>query len=137
MVKLGADWHNHFRQIFGRRFVFFLIGVFLPKDFKFGLDGWMSTPQSAGYFNVKALGQLNVSLIKTLWDGKGTLALYVYDILNTGDSDIYMENNGIRTYSIVQRQTQGGATIAFTWRFGSNGQQRHRNVGSLDEESRL
>ena len=110
---------------------------FLPKDFKFGLDGWMSTPQSAGYFNVKALGQLNVSLIKTLWDGKGTLALYVYDILNTGDSDIYMENNGIRTYSIVQRQTQGGATIAFTWRFGSNGQQRHRNVGSLDEESRL
>ena len=110
---------------------------FLPRDFKFGIDGWMSTPQSAGYFNMKALGQLNVSLIKTLRDGKGTLALYVYDIFNTGDSDIYMENNGIRTYSIVQRQTQGGATVAFTWRFGANGQQRHRNVGSLEEESRL
>ena len=110
---------------------------FLPKNFKIGVDGWMTTPQSAGYIKVKSMARLNFSLIKTLWDGKGTLALYFYDILNTGDCDIYMENKGKMTYKIDQRQSQSGVTVGFTWRFGSNGQQHRRNVGSLEEESRL
>ena len=110
---------------------------FLPKNFKIGVDGWLSTPQSQGYINVKTMARLNFSLIKTLWDGKGILALYFYDVLNTGDCDISMENNGAMTYSIVQRQSQSGVTVGFTWRFGKSEQQRSRNVGTLEEESRL
>ena len=110
---------------------------FLPKNFKIGVDGWLSTPQSQGYINVKSMARLNFSLTKTLWDGRGILALYFYDVLNTGDCDISMENNGTMTYSIVQRQSQSGVTVGFTWRFGKSGQQRSRNVGTLEEESRL
>lgn len=110
---------------------------FLPKNFKIGVDGWLSTPQSQGYINVKSMARLNFSLTKTLWDGRGILALYFYDVLNTGDCDISMENNGSMTYSIVQRQSQSGVTAGFTWRFGKSGQQRSRNVGTLEEESRL
>lgn len=110
---------------------------FLPKNFKLGVDGWMTTPQSAGYIKVKPMGRLNFSLVKTLWDGKGTLALYLYDVLNTGDCDIYMENDGKMIYKIDQRQCQSGVTVGFTWRFGSNGHQQRRNVGTLEEESRL
>ena len=110
---------------------------FLPKNFKIGVDGWLSTPQSQGYINVKTMARLNFSLIKTLWDGKGILALYFYDVLNTGDCDISMENNGAMTYSIVQRQSQSGVTVGFTWRFGKSEQQRSRNVGTIEEESRL
>ena len=110
---------------------------FLPKDFKFGIDGWVNTPQSVGYFRTRIMGMLNLSLIKTLWDGKGTLALYVYDLLNTCDSDLDMYTGDVKTYSILQRQSNGGVTLAFTWRFGNGGQQRQRNVGTLDEESRM
>ena len=110
---------------------------FLPKNFKIGVDGWLSTPQSQGYINVKSMARLNFSLTKTLWDGRGILALYFYDVLNTGDCDISMENNGTMTYSIVQRQSQSGVTVGFTWRFGKSEQQRSRNVGTLEEESRL
>lgn len=110
---------------------------FLPADFKFGLDGWFSSAQTAGYFRVEPMGMLNASLIKTLWDGRGTLALYVYDLLNTGDSDLEMYTGGALTYGVYQRQSNGGVTLAFTWRFGKSSQQRHRDVGNLEEESRI
>ena len=48
-----------------------------------------------------------------------------------------MENDGKMIYKIDQRQCQSGVTVGFTWRFGSNGHQQRRNVGTLEEESRL
>lgn len=110
---------------------------FLPRDFKLGIDGWLSTPQSAGYFTVNAIGMLNFSITKTFWDGKGTLSLYVNDILDTCDSDLSIMNGGVKTYMINQSQSNGSVTLGFNWRFGNGGQQKRRNVGSLDEESRL
>lgn len=110
---------------------------FLPRNFRLGLDGWMSTPQSVGYFTMETVGMLNFSVTKTLWDGKGTLSLYVNDILNTGDMDLSIVNNGVETYRMGQSQSNSSVILGFNWRFGNSGQQRHRNVGSLDEESRL
>lgn len=110
----------------------------LPKNFKFGIDGWMSTPASLGYFNILAMGGLNFSLIKTFDDGKYTLALYANDVLNTGDTNGYMENDGVRTYILKQDYTNTNVSLSFTWRFGNNSSHgRQRNVGNLDEASRL
>ena len=49
-----------------------------------------------------------------------------------------MTNGGVVTYRIMQKQSTRGFSIGFTWRFGKGGsQQQRRNVGTLDEESRL
>ncbi len=109
----------------------------LPQNFKLGADGWFTTPMTMGYFDIKAFGALNFSLIKTVADGKYTFALYVNDVLNTGDQNMYMENEGVRTYVLNQSFTQS-VMFGFTWRFGNNNsQQRQRNVGNLDESSRF
>ena len=110
----------------------------LPENFKFGIDGWITTPASMGYFNIHAMGGLNFSLIKTFVDGKYTLALYASDVLNTADTRGYMENSGVRTYVLDQDYSNTGFTLSFTWRFGNNASQgRQRNVGNLDEATRL
>ena len=110
----------------------------LPENFKFGIDGWITTPASMGYFNILAMGGLNFSLIKTFDDGKYTLALYANDVLNTGDTNGYMENDGVRTYILKQDYTNTNVSLSFTWRFGNNASQgRQRNVGNLDEATRL
>lgn len=110
----------------------------LPENFKFGIDGWITTPASMGYFNILAMGGLNFSLIKTFVDGKYTLALYASDVLNTADTRGYMENSGDRTYVLDQDYSNTGFTLSFTWRFGNNATQgRQRNVGNLDEATRL
>lgn len=110
---------------------------FLPKNFKLGADGWVMTPMSMGYFDMKAMGILNMSLIKTIWDGKGTISLYLNDILNTRSTDMLIKNNGKVTYSLSQKMSTRGFRIGFAWRFGTASQQSRRNVGKLDEESRL
>ena len=81
---------------------------------------------------------MNFSLIKTFDDGKYTLALYANDVLNTGDTNGYMENDGVRTYILKQDYTNTNVSLSFTWRFGNNSSQgRQRNVGNLDEATRL
>lgn len=111
---------------------------FLPKDFKLGMDGFVATPQSVGYFDVRAMWALNLSLSKSFLDGKCILSVYMSDLFNTSPSDLEMVNGGVVTYRILQTQSTRGLSVGFTWRFGNGGsQQQRRNVGTLDEESRL
>lgn len=111
---------------------------FLPKDFKLGMDGFVATPQSIGYFDVRAMWSVNLSLNKTFMDGRGILSFYLNDLFNSASSNLEMTNGGVVTYRIMQEQSTRGFSIGFTWRFGKGGsQQQRRNVGTLDEESRL
>ena len=111
---------------------------FLPKDFRLGMDGFVATPQSIGYFDVRAMWSVNLSLNKTFMDDRGILSFYLNDLFNSASSDLEMTNGGVVTYRIMQEQSTRGFSIGFTWRFGKGGsQQQRRNVGTLDEESRL
>ena len=81
---------------------------------------------------------VNLSLNKTFMDGRGILSFYLNDLFNSASSNLEMTNGGVVTYRIMQKQSTRGFSIGFTWRFGNGGsQQQRRNVGTLDEESRL
>lgn len=132
--SLGGSFSNS-----GGNFMAYLSTTFfLPKNFKFGMDGFVATPQSVGYFDVRSMWALNLSLSKSFLEGKCILSVYMSDLFNTSPSDLEIVNDGVVTYRILQTQGTRGFSIGFTWRFGKGGsQQQRRNVGTLDEESRL
>lgn len=110
---------------------------FLPKAFKITLDGWIATPQIAGFYKTNLMGLLNVGVEKNFWDGKGTLALRATDILCTMKGCISMEENGRNIYNLRSLTTSTGVNLSFTWRFGTSSQSTRRNVGNLEEASRM
>lgn len=129
----GTDYDNRGGSVF----LYASTTFFLPKAFKLSLDGLAATSQTSGYFTVRPLMMFNFSAEKSFWDGKGTLAFRVNDFLNTLKSTLYIENNGVRTFTMANENGQFGISLGFTWRFGSASQSTRRNVGTLDEESRL
>lgn len=110
---------------------------FLPKNFKIGADAWGMTPMTQGFSNVETMGAVNFSLIKTLWDSKGTLSLNINDPFNLSKISVFAESQGVKAYKIRQLNTTRGFTLGFNWRFGQNTAKQRRNVGKLDEESRM
>lgn len=116
---------------------YFSTSFFLPKNFKLGADAWGMTPMTQGFSNVEPMGAVNFSLIKTLWDGKGTLSLNINDPFYLAKVRVYAESQGVKAYKIRQVNTTRGFTLGFNWRFGQNTAKQRRNVGKLDEESRM
>ncbi|MGN1211404.1 MAG: outer membrane beta-barrel protein, partial [Candidatus Cryptobacteroides sp.] len=110
---------------------------FLPKEFKISMDGWLATPQIAGFYKTNLMGMLNASVEKNFLDGKATLALRANDILCTMKARIIMEENGRKIYSLNSLNSNTGVNLSFTWRFGTSSQTSRRNVGNLDEASRM
>ena len=86
---------------------------------------------------IKPMYMLNAGIKKNFWEGRGTLALNVQDLLRSMNTDIYSYTDGIRTYSISQRNNIQKVTLSFSYRFGQNKAVRRRNVGNVEETSRV
>lgn len=125
-ANMGGMFHGYFSTTF-----------FLPKSFKISLDGWGATSQVAGYYTVGPMLMLGFNAEKSLWDGRGRLALRVNDFANTLRQNIYMREGDAITYRFRNDSGNLGVSLSFTWRFGTASSSSRKNVGTLDEDSRI
>ena len=109
----------------------------LPKEWKIEVGGFGSGNMTIGYMNIRPMYMLFGGIKKNLWDGRGTIALNVQDILRSFRSDITSYTGDVETYSIHQRMNIQKVTLSFSWRFGTATNTRRRNVGSFEESSRV
>ena len=110
---------------------------FLPKQWKITIDGWLATPQDVGLFRLNTMGSGNITVQKALLDGKANLALTVTDFTNSLSNTIFITAGDVTTYKLSQRYSGTGLRLSFRWSFGQNTAKQRRNVGVLDEASRL
>ena len=90
----------------------------LPKEWKIEVGGFGSGNMTIGYMNIRPMYMLFGGIKKNLWDGRGTIALNVQDILRSFRSDITSYTGDVLTYSIHQRMNIQKVTLSFSWRFG-------------------
>lgn len=113
------------------------INFLLPKEWKIEVGGFGSGNMDIGYMSVKPMYMLFGGIKKNLWDGRGTIAINVSDILRSLNTNISSYSGDIRTYSLNQRMDIQKVTVSFSYRFGTTSNVRRRNVGNVEESSRV
>ena len=113
------------------------LNFLLPKDWKIEAGGFGTGNMTLGYLTVRPMYMLFAGVKKNLWDGRGTIALNIQDILRSLSSEIASCTGGVQTYSIDQRINMQKITLSFSWRFGTATNVRRRNVGNVEEASRV
>ena len=113
------------------------LNFLLPKEWKIEIGGFGSGNMTMGYMNIRPMYMLFGGIKKNLWDGRGTIALNVQDILRSLSTDITSYTGDVLTYSIRQRINMQKVTLSFSWRFGTATNVRRRNVGNVEESSRV
>ncbi len=111
----------------------------LPKNFKFEVSGWYSSPSVwGGTYLTKSMGSLDMAVQKTLADDKLNVRLAVADIFYTAPwraegrfGDLYITGNGGWESRVVR--------LNVSYRFGSNEvkKTRNRKTGLEEEGSRV
>lgn len=115
----------------------------LPADWKIQLDGNYMSPMAYGYFKTRTQYILNLGVRKPLLDGKMVLTVNLDDILrsSSGDLDcVSVSGDGSGTPStmfIGQKYRSQCLHVGLSWNFGTSQSSRRRNVGKIDEASRL
>ena len=113
------------------------LNFLLPKEWKIEAGGMATGNMTVGYMNIRPMYMLFAGIKKNLWDGRGTIALNVQDILRSLSTDITSYTGDVLTYSIRQRINMQKVTLSFSWRFGTATNVRRRNVGNVEESSRV
>lgn len=113
------------------------LNFLLPKDWKIEIGGFGTGNMEVGYMKINPMYMLFGGIKKNLWEGRGTLALNVSDILRSLDTDISSYTGDLMTYSIIQKNNMQKVTLSFSYRFGQNKAVRRRNVGNVEEASRV
>ncbi len=109
---------------------------YLPKDFKFSIDGWGMTPMAVGYFSVAGMWSLNASLSKSFLDGRANLTLRVDDIFKSMSQGLSLWDGDVETMRMISLYSGRGVSLGFTYSFGRAVTPR-RNVGNFEESGRL
>lgn len=115
----------------------------LPADWKIQLDGNYLSPMAYSYFKTRAQYILNLGIRKPLLDGKMILTVKMDDMLrsSSGDLDcVSISGDGSGTAStmfIGQKYRSQCLHVGLSWNFGKSQRSRARNVGTIDEASRL
>ncbi|MCM1176992.1 MAG: TonB-dependent receptor [Clostridium sp.] len=132
-VGMGDEFSNRGGAFYG----YFSTTFFLPKSFKLSVDGWGATSQAAGYYTIGNMLMLGFNAEKSFWDGKGNLALRINDFANTFRTNVYIRKDGVTSYRLRNGAGNMGVSLSFIWRFGTAVSSSRRNVGKLDEDSRM
>lgn len=109
----------------------------LPKEWKIEAGGFGSGNMTIGYMSIRPMYMLFAGIKKNLWDGRGTIALNVQDLLRSFATNVESYTGNVRTYRIDQRINMQKVTLSFSWRFGTASNVRRRNVGNVEESSRV
>ena len=110
---------------------------FLPLNFKTGLSGYYCTSQNVGFYKADRLWTVNFFLNKTFLEGKLSLDFAVDDIFCSLNQNLKIYDQGRLSYSIYQINTMTTFKLGVSWRFGKATSAARRNVGKLDESSRM
>ena len=113
------------------------LNFLLPKEWKIEVGGFGSGNMTMGYMDIRPMYMLFGGIKKNLWDGRGTIALNVQDLLRSFRTNISSYTGDVLTYSIDQRINMQKITISFSYRFGTASNVRRRNVGNVEESSRV
>ena len=113
------------------------LNFLLPKEWKIEVGGFGSGNMTMGYMDIRPMYMLFGGIKKNLWDGRGTIALNVQDLLRSFRTSITSYTGDVLTYSIDQRINMQKITISFSYRFGTASNLRRRNVGNVEESSRV
>ena len=113
------------------------LNFLLPKEWKIEVGGFGSGNMTMGYMDIRPMYMLFAGIKKNLWDGRGTIALNVQDLLRSFRTSITSYTGDVLTYSIDQRINMQKITISFSYRFGTASNLRRRNVGNVEESSRV
>jgi iron complex outermembrane recepter protein len=109
----------------------------LPKEWKVEFGAWYQSALPWGYFRAHPQYSFFGGVKKNLFDGKATLALNVNDIFRTSAAKLDVVTNGVKTYTIDQTFNSQKISLSFSYRFGTAKQSRQRNVGEMDDASRV
>ncbi|MCW5923568.1 MAG: TonB-dependent receptor [Saprospiraceae bacterium] len=114
------------------------VNVNLPSEFKVELGGWYMTKFLDEFFDIGAMGGLNLGVSKTFWDKRGRLSLSLSDILYTQFSNVYVNYANIEV-DFLQRNDTRNARLTFSYRFGNTDLKgaRRRDTSSDTETSRV
>ncbi|MGM9736369.1 MAG: outer membrane beta-barrel protein [Candidatus Cryptobacteroides sp.] len=118
-------------------FAYAATSFYLPLNFKTGLSGFYCTPQQMGYYKVDSMWNVDFDLSKTFLDGKVSLNFYVKDVFNSLDSNVKIYDGERLSYALDQGFSTTKFLLGVTWRFGKSTNASRRNVGNLDESSRM
>ncbi len=134
---LGTGLDDNYNNIGHSFFGYGSTTFFLPKSFKLGLSGYYATPQKAGFYDIAPMWTVNFNMSKTFLDGKISLDLYVDDLFNSRCTNLKIYDGTRLAYSIDQNNTFTQVRLGVSWRFGQSVSSSRRNVGNLDESSRM
>ena len=109
---------------------------YIPCDFKFTVDGWGMTPQTAGYFTLRGMMSINASLQKSFLDSRLNLTLRVDDIFNTMSTTLSLYDGQTEVMSMATNNSFRGISLGVTYTFGKTAASS-RNVGGMEEADRL
>jgi len=110
----------------------------LPKNWKIQLDGTMQTSVANAYFKVHSVKYANLSAKKTMLNDRMTLTMSVDDLFRsmTTNLDVVNMPGVIKSY-VGQTPYMQKVKIGIDWTFGKAVRTRTRNVGNLEEASRI
>lgn len=114
------------------------LNAYLPKDWTLSLDGFYNAPIINGYNYQNAFYSMNFS-VRKMWREKGLIFnLQAQDLLRSlqGRNETLGLAEGNSTYT-AQNYRYQKVMFSVTWMFGQQQYVKHRNVGNLDESSRL
>lgn len=128
--KGNFEKHSFFASFYGN------LTLILPKNWKIEASGWGNTGGYSGYFKVSSMGSLSLGIRKSFLEQKLQLNLKLDNILNTMRSNLVYKQDNIN-YTIKQQYSAPSFGISLSYNFGKVTQTKHRNVGEVEESSRL
>lgn len=111
----------------------------LPQDWKIQADFTYRSPMSWGYFKMHPLYLSNLAVRKNMLENRLVLSFEVNDLFRTMREDITMlpAQAGVAFSEMRQQFLMQKVKLGLQWNFGQAQRTRRRNVGSLEESSRL
>lgn len=114
------------------------LNAYLPKEWTLSIDGFYNAPMVSGYTRQSAFYSMNFG-VRKMWREKGLIFnLQVQDMMRSvrGSSESLGLAEGNKSYTASDYRNQK-VMFSLTWMFGQQQYVKHRNVGNLDESSRL
>lgn len=106
----------------------------LPNDFTLEFTGNYNSAAIYGYMHADPQYSISGGLQKSFFKKKATLKLNVNDIFYTEKFSGRQPNINL---TVFNRWESRRASLTFTYRFGGNGSNNHKDTGSAEEKNRV
>ena len=110
----------------------------LPANWRIDWDAFGMSKMNWGYFVLQPYAFSSVAVKKTILDNKMTLSLKFDDIFDSSAQQLkIMGAEGVSNSMISQHFYARKVGVSLSWNFGQSQKARKRNVGNVEESSRL